>query len=137
MCELLQYRNLALGGVRLWSWADNSSYAAVTLPQVKNALALLPSPYLHNGLMVVINQTTQMIDSTGWPVPLSEVQPAALASASQHAAASEHTMWKVSWLWMYGMRASGDAARPAWRARADGAGARRSTCTTTWARPPC
>ena len=49
---------------------------------MKNALALLPSPYLHNGLMVVINQTTQMIDSTGRPVPLSEVQPAVLSSVS-------------------------------------------------------
>ena len=56
-----------------WTWADSSAYAAVTLSQVKNALALLPSPYLHNGLMVVINQTTQMVDSTGRPVPLSEV----------------------------------------------------------------
>ena len=51
--------------------------------QVKNALALLPSPYLHNGLMVVINQTTQMVDSSGRPVPLNEVQPAVLASVSR------------------------------------------------------
>lgn len=72
----------------------------MTFPQVKNALALLPSPYLHNGLMVVINQTTQMIDSTGRPVPLSEVQPAVLALVSQHAAVFQHTLCKVFWLWM-------------------------------------
>lgn len=42
--------------------------------QIKNAMTLLASPYLHNGLAVVINQTSQLINAAGRPVPLSEVR---------------------------------------------------------------
>ena len=41
--------------------------------QVSNVLAILPSPYPKHGLVEVINQTTQVINSAGAPVPLSEV----------------------------------------------------------------
>jgi len=36
-------------------------------------MALLASPYPHNGSVVVVNQTAQLIDGAGRPVPLSEV----------------------------------------------------------------
>lgn len=42
--------------------------------QVSNVLAILPSPYPKHGLVEVINQTTQVINSDGGPVPLSEVR---------------------------------------------------------------
>ncbi len=42
--------------------------------QIKNAMTLLASPYLHNGLAVVVNQTSQLINAAGRPVPLSEVR---------------------------------------------------------------
>ena len=114
-----------------WTWALSSAYAVTHVTQVKNALALLPSPYLHNGLMVVINQTTQMVDSTGRPVPLSEVQPAGL---------SRFSMWLLQYTCNFtwrSNRAGGDVEFETWRARADRAGACRCTCTTTSARPPC
>ncbi|KAK9842080.1 hypothetical protein WJX81_007607 [Elliptochloris bilobata] len=41
--------------------------------QTKNVMALLASPYPLNGSVVVINQTAQIINETGNPVPLSEV----------------------------------------------------------------
>ena len=41
--------------------------------QTKNVMALLASPYPLNGSVVVINQTAQLINETGHPVPLSEV----------------------------------------------------------------
>ena len=41
--------------------------------QTKNVMALLESPYPVNGSVVVVNQTAQIIDEAGNPVPLSEV----------------------------------------------------------------
>jgi hypothetical protein len=41
--------------------------------QTKNVMALLASPYPHNGSVVVVNQTAQLINGAGQPVPLSEV----------------------------------------------------------------
>lgn len=42
--------------------------------QTKNVMALLASPYPHNGSVVVVNQTAQIINAAGQPVPLSEVR---------------------------------------------------------------
>ena len=36
-------------------------------------MALLASPYLHSGPVVVLNQTSQIINGAGQQVPLSEV----------------------------------------------------------------
>ena len=38
-------------------------------------MALLASPYLHSGPVVVLNQTSQIINGAGQQVPLSEVTP--------------------------------------------------------------
>jgi len=42
--------------------------------QTKNVMALLASPYPHNGSVVIVNQTAQLINGAGHPVPLSEVR---------------------------------------------------------------
>ena len=41
--------------------------------QVTDAMLLLASPYPTSGSVVVINQTSQLVDATLRPVPLSEV----------------------------------------------------------------
>ena len=41
--------------------------------QVTDAMLLLASPYPASGTVVVVNQTSQLVDATLRPVPLSEV----------------------------------------------------------------
>ncbi len=51
-------------------------------PQVTDAMLLLDSPYPATGSVVVVNQTSQLVDATLRPVPLSEVYGAPLALKS-------------------------------------------------------
>jgi hypothetical protein len=46
----------------------------VPLLQVSNVISLMASPYPKHGLVEVINQTAQVIDKDGAPVPLSDVR---------------------------------------------------------------
>ena len=42
--------------------------------QVSNVISLMASPYPKHGLVEIINQTAQVIDKDGAPVPLSDVR---------------------------------------------------------------
>ena len=48
--------------------------APVLLLQVSNVISLMASPYPKHGLVEVVNQTAQVIDKDGAPVPLSDVR---------------------------------------------------------------
>ena len=42
--------------------------------QVSNVISLMASPYPKHGLVEIVNQTAQVIDKDGAPVPLSDVR---------------------------------------------------------------
>ena len=53
--------------------AKRSLISTVFCMQVTDAMLLLDSPYPATGSVVVVNQTSQLVDATLRPVPLSEV----------------------------------------------------------------
>jgi hypothetical protein len=59
-------------------------------------MLLLDSPYPATGSVVVVNQTSQLVDATLRPVPLSEVYGAPLATCCLKFGMRSSVAWDVS-----------------------------------------